>query len=299
MTDIRHRSWAFTKFDYDDAYEKMLQDLQKTYLVYGREICKETQRKHLQGSITFKNKGSFKSINKILNCHIEPVIDLVSSRNYCMKENNYYLEDNTNQGKRTDLDRVVQIIKDKPKKSEVIEQCPVEYIKFHSGIEKLISHYQKERNFKPEVTWIYGATQLGKTRYVYEREPDLWMSQKNLKWWLDYENQEATCFDDFRGDFCTYHELLRILDRYPYSVEIKGGSRKLNSQRMYITSPFHPKDIYDTIEDKKQLLRRIDKIIFFYIDNNGLHKTKDVSQENVQETEQERDVEGDYCSKTC
>jgi len=70
-------------------------------------------------------------------------------------------------------------------------------------------------------------------------------------------------FDDFRGDFCTFHYLLRVLDRYPMRVEVKGSSREFNSKRIYITSCYPPTEIYNkSDEDVKQLIRRIDEIIF-------------------------------------
>jgi len=89
---------------------------------------------------------------------------------------------------------------------------------------------------------------------------DVW---KNLQWWDGYDNQDAVLFDDFRGDFCTFHYLLRVLDRYPMRVEVKGSSREFNSKRIYITSCYPPTEIYNkSDEDVKQLIRRIDEIIF-------------------------------------
>lgn len=120
--------------------------------------------------------------------------------------------------------------------------------------------YTPKRYFKPEVIWVWGPTGSGKTRQVVENETDLWISGKNLKWWQGYENQEATLFDDFRADFCTFHELLRILDRYPYTVEVKGGHRELNSKRMYITSCYPPGEVYRTREDIEQLMRRCTEV---------------------------------------
>lgn len=84
-----------------------------------------------------------------------------------------------------------------------------------------------------------------------------------MKWWEGYWGQSAALIDDFRADFCTYHELLRILDVYPLRLEVKGSSVPSRLTKIYITSPFHPEDVYKTREDIGQLLRRITEIKFF------------------------------------
>lgn len=112
--------------------------------------------------------------------------------------------------------------------------------------------------------WIHGKSGTGKTRYVYEKEAhaDIWESGTDLKWWQGYEHQDVTLFDDFRGDQCKFHWLLRLIDRYPVTVEVKGGSRQLIAQRMYITSAYPPGEIYQkSAEDQYQLRRRIDEVI--------------------------------------
>lgn len=71
------------------------------------------------------------------------------------------------------------------------------------------------------------------------------------------------CFDDFRADTCELHVLLQILDRYPIDVPIKGGFTAWRPKRIYITSAFHPREVYKHVpeENIQQLLRRIDKVI--------------------------------------
>lgn len=125
-----------------------------------------------------------------------------------------------------------------------------------------LSYNEVKRNWKPTVSWIYGPTGSGKTRMAIDKcGDDYWISGKNLRWWQGYDGHENVIIDDFRGDFCTFHELLRILDRYAYTVEVKGGSRQLLAKNIYITCPYHPKDVYSSKEDVGQLLRRIDDIV--------------------------------------
>jgi len=56
--------------------------------------------------------------------------------------------------------------------------------------------------------------------------------------------------------------MLRWLDRYPVSVEIKGGTRPLLATTFWITSNLHPDDWYPLIdqETKDALNRRLNII---------------------------------------
>jgi hypothetical protein len=65
--------------------------------------------------------------------------------------------------------------------------------------------------------------------------------------------------DDYRADFCKFHLLLNLLDRYPMQVQIKGGTLQFNAKNIYITCPQHPTVLWSnrTAEDIGQLLRRI------------------------------------------
>jgi len=94
------------------------------------------------------------------------------------------------------------------------------------------------------------------------------VSGKSLKWFDGYDAHPDIIVDDFRRDFCTFHELLRILDRYPFRVETKGGSRQLLAKNTVITCPWKPDIIYQSRsqEDIGQLLRRIDEVKLFGVD---------------------------------
>jgi len=263
MTENKiHKSWTFTINNYTDDDVKLLNDLECKYMIFGKEIGKE-ETPHLQGCVILHKPGRLSAMKKIHDkAHWEPTKSEPAAINYCMKDKLYTIRDNrVQQGKRTDLEAVVKSVKEGGIK-KAIDEHPEAYIKFHSGLEKLNYRLTKprDRNVAPIVTWLYGKTGVGKTRQVCDKEPDLWISGRDLKFWDGYENQEAVLLDDFRGDFCTFHELLRILDRYPLNVNVKGGFRCFNSKRIYITSCFRPESVYTTREDIGQLLRRITTI---------------------------------------
>lgn len=261
MNNNKAKKWVFTLNNYESKDIEFFKNLSYNYIKFGEEIG-ESGTPHLQGFVIFKNQTRLSALKKLhskVHWEIQVGPDEACS-NYCSKGSNIFEQDNRSQGKRNDILSAANLVKEKGIMG-VVNEMPEMYVKYHSGLEKLFHRISTDRTIKPIVTWIYGKTGTGKTRHVFDKHQDIWISNKNLQWWDGYENQEVVLIDDFRRDFCTFHELLRILDRYPYNVAVKGGFRKLNSKYIYITSPFHPKETYETREDIQQLLRRIDEII--------------------------------------
>lgn len=67
--------------------------------------------------------------------------------------------------------------------------------------------------------------------------------------------------------------MLRLFDRYPYQVEVKGGTRQFLARKIYVTTPKSPALTWEsrTEEDLAQLLRRITEVKHFAIlENNDL-----------------------------
>lgn len=255
--------WCFTLNNYSNEEYKDIENFNSNYLIIGKETGKEGTP-HLQGYTEFKTNKRIKSL-KELNPRIHWELRKGTSEeasNYCKKENDYYEVGTLSKGKgnRSDIDEVRQLVNEGAGMKEVMQVTnSFQAVRF---AEKLLTHAEKKRDWPPEVTWLWGPTGCGKTRRAYEETGgNAWISGKNLKWWDGYDAHEDVIIDDFRADFCTFHELLRILDRYPYMVEIKGGSRQLLAKRIYITSCYPPDNVYHTREDIGQLLRRITNIV--------------------------------------
>lgn len=138
-------------------------------------------------------------------------------------------------------------------------------ILFNRGINFLISQQQKSRDFVTEVYWFYGPTGSGKTRAASCACPDAYWKANNNRWWDGYEAHEDVIIDDYRTSFCPFSELLRLFDRYPFQVEVKGGTREFVARRVYVTTPKNPRDTWSlrSDEDLGQLLRRIHEVRHF------------------------------------
>ena len=175
------------------------------------------------------------------------------------------------QGKRRDIDAVRDILQSGGGMREVALQASS--FQALRGAEVLLKYHELQRDWKPSVFWFHGSTGSGKTRRAFELFAEQagacgdapWISGKSLEWWEGYDAHKFVIVDDFRRDFCTFHELLRILDRYPYRVMVKGGSRQLLAKIIVITCPWKPSVLFASRseEDIKQLERRIEDIVLF------------------------------------
>lgn len=252
--------WCFTDFNLHKNYDK----LDYAYCVYGVETCPETGKQHHQGYVEFSTNRKLNRLKKFDDqIHWEKRHGTQAHAIDYSKKDGDWTEFGTakecRQGSRKDIAEVREIVKNGGGMKDVLEVATsMQSIRM---AEVYLKHIEKKRDWKPEVYWYWGETGSGKTRRaVSEAGDDYYISSRNLKWWEGYDAHDKVIIDDFRRDFCTFHELLRILDRYPFRVEVKGSSRQLLAKKIWITSCYHPGDVYETREDIGQLLRRIDLI---------------------------------------
>lgn len=174
------------------------------------------------------------------------------------------------QGKRKDLDAVVDAVKEGHTIEEIATNFGVEFIRCHKGITALRqAHRPQKRSWQTEVFWFYGPTGTGKSRLASELAPDSYWKMGASKWWDGYDGHEDVIIDDYRRDLCPFHELLRLFDRYPSRVEFKGGSCQFLAKRIFVTTPKDPRTTWEgrVEEDLEQLCRRIKEIRYFTLDN--------------------------------
>ncbi|HUD44048.1 MAG TPA: hypothetical protein VMR41_00740 [Patescibacteria group bacterium] len=246
------------------------------YCIYGHETGEE-ETYHLQGYAQFNKQISLKAVKKIFpRAHIERVRGTQQQAiEYCKKDGHFDEfgtlkrhggKDSTqakNSVKYADIKESIVVEHDTL--INVINNCDnTAQIKYAELIEKYVVPLQ-EVNIKRKVYWYFGPTGSGKTRTAFEmlNRGSWWMSSENLKWFDGYCGQEDVLIDDFRGDFTTFHFLLRLLDIYPLKIPVKGGFVTWCPKRIFITCPYPPSKVYTGVEDKKQLYRRITQVRYF------------------------------------
>lgn len=275
----KKRCWTFTYFPEDlERNSEWIKDLSHHKAVknmfVGLETCPTSGKYHFQGYIRFLNAKDFKGAKRFFGMdkiHIEEAKgNDQHNYDYCLATGKYDSKEGhvsriiekgepSTQGKRTDIECAIDIIKETCKMSEVLDAVPNYQACRHA--ELYLKYKEAPRKVEPiKVVWIWGSSGTGKTKQVYDEHPDVYRPT-TFKWWEGYDGHDTILIDDFRRDYCKFHELLKLLDIYPFRVETKGGARQVQFKTIYITSPYSPTDTYETREDLVQLTRRITQII--------------------------------------
>ncbi len=242
-----------------------------SFVIFQEELCPTTQKEHLQFYGELNKLTRLNAIKKFFNdktIHIEKRLgSQTQAIEYCSKSDTRKSAPITvglkkQQGQRNDIKGIIADVKEGKKLVDIIEDLEnpnYQQIKCAMTLKSIFSH---KRTIKPKVIWIYGSTGTGKTRYVFEKYSDIYVKDMT-KWWDGYDQQETILVDDYRRDFCKFHELLTLTDRYPCRREFKGGSVQINSPNIIFTSPHSPLETWANRDDEdiEQLTRRIDKII--------------------------------------
>lgn len=278
----RGRAWCFTWNNYLEETYQALKDNGSggglKYIIVAREQAPTTGTRHLQGYCYFSNFKSLRQVKSWL-CSFGPgsprlvlaAGTAAQNKTYCSKDGDFF-EAGTmpEHGKRTDLEMVYEDVKKGKPIVDIIDNNAEAFIKYAKNlllINNLIN-YQTHRNIRPYVLWFTGPTGSGKSRDALRLAKHLgtyYYKNPTNKWWDGYQQQACIVIDDYRRDFCTFADLLRLLDWYPFTLEVKGGTVALNSSVIIFTSPKTPVDTWEgrSQEDFNQLTRRIDHVVQF------------------------------------
>lgn len=241
------KKFCFTLNNYSEAEEQAIRThvtLRAAYAIVGHEVG-EKGTPHLQGYVNLKKQSRFSTIKKMIpRAHIEKARGTdQDNKAYCSKAGNFWeVGELQTAGKRNDLTAPCEALKAGQKLTAVAAANPEIFVKHHRGLEALAALVQKPRDpdNPPVVMWIYGPAGVGKTRFVFDSiaHSQIYMKDSTV-WWNGYEQQYCICLDDFDNGI-PYRDLLRLLDRYPYQAQIKGGYVNINSPVIIITCEFPP-----------------------------------------------------------
>lgn len=255
------------------------------YARFQFETAPTTGRRHCQAFIYTRANSRFPAIRKLFHGWKDgcaPHIELArgsfdQAADYCSKSDTAVpgttreVGQRPRQGSRTDLADVASAIEEGTPMMEIASMFPGDFIRYHRGFQE----YQRvrlscPRSAQSEITvlWWFGPTGTGKSRRAFETYPDSYVKMPTNKWWDGYVNQDTVIMDDYRPGMCPFNELLRILDRYPMRVEMKGSSTDLAATTFVITTCQRPELLWagKTEEQLDQLIRRITEITEFKTD---------------------------------
>nr|QXP07738.1 MAG: replication associated protein [Arizlama virus] len=250
------------------------------YLVYQVEKAPETGKVHMQGYLQLGKCSRLSALKKISGeAHWEARRGThEEARDYCKKPESRIAgpwehgKEKNDAGKRTDLQSLHSLVKEQKTHGEILEltggtsaryEKAINYMKFCETERLSDRQLQGVR-----VIVLYGPTGTGKTyaavnymanncNYYIAECP----SHKDSRLWFNgYDAQPILILDDFSGNYCTFHFLLRLLDKYKLKVEYKGGFVWACWTTVIITSNAMPDNWYERNIDNSPLKRRIHEI---------------------------------------
>lgn len=271
---LKSRDWCFTLNNYtpEDLIraKNSITNFNIRYIGWGLEVGKRKGTPHMQGHIYCDNARALGGLLDIFQKRAKWFMckgTFEQNVTYCSKQGNYkFFGDPPQQGKRSDLRHVAEVLQSTRSFSTACTFVPEATIKYHNNMQKLHGYYwnKKDYSFKPKrVIWLYGKAGLGKNRRVYqaineEKRPFFVKSASMGPWFDTYEGEPIAFFDEIRANI-PFANLLEVLDAYGCTVPVKGTSMFFKPDTIYITSPEPPYNLWYNVSDDhmKQLYRRI------------------------------------------
>lgn len=265
------RNYCFTIYNMDWKIEN---SEKIRYCVYQKEECPTTKKPHYQGYIELDKPMRVAGVRKLLNCNAHLEVKKGTrdqARTYCMKEESridgpWEIGTWTNgQGTRTDLSNIAKLIIEGRPESEIFEQNPETYIKYHSGISKAIGLVQgkaKHReNLRVYVYW--GVPGSGKSyRAAMEGGDQVYRWPVGCGEPRGYRGERNVIIEEFNG-YILASKMKVILDKYPTTLQVPYGQVAWNPENIWITSNYDPQKWYQSEIDNQAIIRRITSIEHF------------------------------------
>lgn len=249
------------------------------YHLYGIEECPTTGKKHHQGFFWLKhaNKTTECGVRKLLpKIHVEACKGSVEANiDYCRKlksehPNEQWVEFGKlpEDGKhdRTQLDMVLEIARTEGVQAAATSN-PSVWARNLNAVWQWARMHQPPRNHKTICIYIWGISGCGKSRFIH----DCGAAPVQIKHGFirGYRNQPVIVIDDLDPQFTgmTRLEWLTLFDRYPLTLNVKGGEAEFNSKVIFVSSNNPPHEVWrDNWDDAMQ--RRFEKVFCFPKEKN-------------------------------
>lgn len=297
-SDTRSRKWQLTinnptehNLEHNTIKEYLSNLDNLIYWCMCDEIGGKEKTYHTHVYIHLKNAIRFSTLKSMFTtAHIEKANGTaIQNKDYILKQGKYAdtEKESTNlkdtfeemgivpeesQGKRTDLIEIFEMAKDGIKTVDILSEYPSALL-YIDKIEKVRTEIQREKfknTFrKLDVTYIYGKTGAGKTRYVMDS-----FGYENVYRVTDYKNmfdsysmQDVIIFEEFRSSVHV-KDMLSYLDGYPIDLPCRYSNKVACFTKVFIISNIDLLAQYTDIQRKevetyRAFLRRINKIIYF------------------------------------
>ncbi len=283
--------------------EEMVEKAARLWMIQERRSCAtnfeigDAGTPHMHMVLCDKGKSRFSAVQKLYpTIHIEPMLGKRKDAiDYIQKIGRFEEKSHTvvvparcygdmqnRQGKRSDLERIEKMIEDGYTPNEIMDEafCYRKYEKLIRGafFAKRMKEVPVKRNVK--VYWHTGESGAGKS-YCYVKLCEQY-GEDNVYMMTDYETggldlycgERVLFMDEFKGNM-KFQQLLNYLDGYKIQIHCRYANAYALWDEVHVTSIYAPDEVYEFMVDSnnrnrdrvQQLLRRIDQIIYHFVDD--------------------------------
>lgn len=246
---LQSKNWLGT------SYRVQAFKLPEAYLVYGVyqiERCPETLREHVQFFVQTKIRSRLSAIKRLFpGDHLEIARSPDDANKYCQK-----METRISPPVRFGVYQIlpqkrcmVELMRE-VSVSQAVQENPTLWRNVHA-MQTLRHLVSTPRSTATKSHFLTGVTGKGKTKIVslicefLGSQLVFWQDGSN--WWDGYDGQAVVVVDEYRGQFPVSF-LLRLLDRTPFRVPIKGSYVNFNSVEVFFMSNLDLRSIYKDID---------------------------------------------------
>lgn len=247
QASARARRWTLTFNNTKPDMEALEAKPEFRFMIIGEEKAPTTGQLHWQGYVELKKPVRLTQLKTLLDD--EKVHAQVSKGtaqqniDYCSKDGKIEQFGTANlkgQGARTDIYALYEYLKEGKSVTDALEEgahigAIARHPKFANMVEMV---FTPDRTEMTELYIYWGPTHTGKSHTAFEEAKlmgPVYHKPAACKWWDGYNGQPCVILEDFRGEI-PLAQMLRLCDKYPMQVQTKGGFKKFNSKRIYITS---------------------------------------------------------------
>lgn len=160
------------------------------------------------------------------------------------------------------------------KKGEFELIPPDVQVRSFGTLQKISAHYARPKPGQRKAVLYWGDGGTGKTHKCYELAGmDCFPKDTGSMYWDGYRGQKNVVFDDFRGDI-SINYILRVCDKYPMNIPVKGTYVPLECEKVYFSSNIPIDQWYPRIDNTtlRALKRRfeIHHVEFVDEDDDGI-----------------------------
>ena len=285
----------------DEEFNEYLKALPHIrYFTFQREKGGETGTEHFQLYIEFDVGKTFNTMKEYFDtAHIENRRGSKrQARNYCQKNETrmdghivFEHGEFTESGERSDIGEITQMIEEGATDREIQLAFPSQFFRYFRNISQL-RQLCLETKFNDvfrelDITYIYGSTEKGKSRYVLEKygyTKVYRVTNYDNSSFEYYKGEDVIVFEEFRSSF-KIEDMLKYLEGYPLMLPSRYNNKVACYTKVYIITNWALSEQYKNIQREypstwQAFLRRI-KTVYNFDKSKDIPVSKTTSELNV------------------